>query len=111
ECGKVYVNRYDNPEKLGGKFAKHEGNQLGLVSPHIKGERNPKHMPKTAESLSSDKIDHGWGNDKNKERELKNHIAQENKGKNPRNSPAKLLPDVVQKLGKHGGRQAGGETG
>jgi uncharacterized protein DUF6600 len=111
ECGRIHVNRYDDPGKNGGKWAKHEGNQLGLVSPRIKGEKNPKHMPKTAESLGSDKIDHGWGKDKNKEREVKNHIAQENKGKNPRNSPAKLPSDVAQKLGKHGGRQAGGEAG
>jgi hypothetical protein len=58
ECGKVYVNRYDDPSKMGGKFSKHEGNQLALLSPHVKGEKNPQHTPKVATTLGSNKVDH-----------------------------------------------------
>jgi len=112
ECGKIYVNRYDNAGKLGGKFARREGNQLGLVSPRIRGERNPKHMPKTAENVGANKIDHGWGGvNKKQEGELKQHIAQETKGKNPKNSPATLPPDVAQKLGKQHGARGAAQTG
>ncbi|MEY2538063.1 MAG: hypothetical protein QOG67_1803 [Verrucomicrobiota bacterium] len=116
ECGKVYVNRYDNPGKLGGKFAKHEGNQLGLVSPRIKGEKNPQHRPKTTENVGANKIDHGWnGVNKKQQGELRNHIAKENNGKNPKNSPAQLTGDAAQKLGKHHGggqnAQAAGQQG
>jgi hypothetical protein len=116
ECGKVYVNRYDNPGKLGGKFARHEGNQLGLVSPKIHGTRNPKFKPNIAESAGANKIDHGWKGitDKKREQLARNHIAQESKGKNPRNSPAKLPPDLAEKMNRHGGGmngQGGGQMG
>ncbi|MEP7015095.1 MAG: DUF6600 domain-containing protein [Verrucomicrobiota bacterium] len=104
ECEKIHVNRYDDPGKMGGKFSKHEGNQLGLMSPHIKGEKNSKHLPKTAESLSADKIGHGWGKDKKAEKEAKNYIAKENGGKNSKNTKATLPADVASqmKTGKHG---------
>jgi hypothetical protein len=111
ECGKIYVNRYDNPSKMGGKFSKQEGNQLGLLSPHIKGEKNPQHTPKIAESLKSDKIDHGWNNVKDPKvrNDLKNKIANESKGKGPKNAKATLPSDVAQRISKqHGGAQAGG---
>jgi len=113
ECGKIYVNRYDNAERLGGKFAKHDGNQLGLVSPRIHGNKNPKFRPKIAESAGADKIDHGWKGikDKKQERDLRNHIAQETKGKTPRNSPAKLPDGVAEKMKRHGGGQAAGQGG
>jgi hypothetical protein len=111
ECGKVYVNRYDDPGKFkGGKFSQKEGNQLGLLSPHIKAEKNPNHMPKTAESIGANKIDHGWNNvkDPKVKNDLKNKIAEESKGKNPKNAPAQLPPDVAQKvMKKHGGAGAG----
>jgi hypothetical protein len=88
ECGKVYVNRVDHPSQMGGKFSKHEGNQLALLSPRIKGEKNPEHMPKTAESIGANKIDHGWNNvkDPKVKNDLKNKIAEESKGKNPKNA-------------------------
>jgi hypothetical protein len=115
ECGKVYVNRYDDPGKFkGGKFSQKEGNQLGLLSPHIKAEKNPTHMPKTAESIGANKIDHGWNNvkDPKVKNDLKNKIAEESKGKNPKNAPAQLPPDVAQKLStRHGGGQAAGGAG
>jgi hypothetical protein len=113
ECGRIYVNRYDNPARLGGQFAKHEGNQLSLVSPRIRGERNPKHRPKAAESLDSNEIDHGWTGikDKKEERELRNRIGQETRGKNPRNSPARLPADVVERLARHRGTQGGAGQG
>lgn len=113
ECGKIYVNRYDNAERLGGKFAKHEGNQLGLVSPRIHGNKNPKFRPKIAESAGADKIDHGWKGikDKKQERDLRNHIAGETKGKNPRNSPAKLPDGVAEKMKRHGSGQAAAQGG
>src|SRR5207248_8117059 len=92
----------------GGKWAKHEGNQLGLVSPKIHGTNNPRNRPKIAESVGADKIDHGWKGikDKKQEQQLRNHIAQESKGKNPRNSPAKLPEGVAEKMKAHQGRNA-----
>ena len=101
ECENIHVNRYDDPGKMGGKFSKHEGNQLGLLSPHIKGEKNSKHAPKVAEHLGEDKIDKGWGKDKNAEKRLKNHIAEENGGKNPKNNPARLTGNDAKQM-KHG---------
>jgi hypothetical protein len=109
ECGRVYIGRYGDPAKLGGQFAKLEGNRLGLVSPRIRSERHLKYRPKPAESLDSDAIDHGWSgiNDKKEERELRNRIARETKGKNPRNSPAKLPPDVAERLTRPSGAREG----
>src|SRR6202011_505563 len=76
ECEQVHVNRYDDPNKMGGKFSKKEGNQLALLSP---------------------KIHHGWSNvkDPKLEKQLKSKIASENKGKNMK---ATLPPDVAQKV-------------
>lgn len=109
ECSKVYVNRYDDPSKMGGKMSKHEGNKLALASPHIKGD-GKGHRPKAAESLGGDKIEHGWsGKNKKQEQQLRNHLAQENKGRNPKNSPAKLPDGVAQKMGKHHGGQGAGD--
>ena len=111
EVGKIYVNRYTDPGRFkGGKFARQEGNQLALLSPRIRGDRNPKHTPRIAESLGSDKIDKGWGSvkDKNAEKQLRNHIAEESKGKDASTAKATLSPDVAQKLGRHHGAQAGG---
>jgi len=103
ECGKIYVNRYDNPERLGGKFARREGEQLGLVSPRIHGSRNPKMRPKIAESAGADKIDHGWNGikDKKQEQQVRRHIAQETRGKSPRNTKAKLPDGVAEKAAQH----------
>jgi hypothetical protein len=109
ECGTIHVNRYDNPGKNGGKWAKRDGENLGLVSPRIHGG-NAKNHPKIAESAGADKIDHGWKGvkDKKQEQQLRNHIAKESKGKNPRNSPAKLPKGVAEKMKNHqGGRNAG----
>jgi hypothetical protein len=114
EVTKIYVNRYDDPSKIkGGKFSQREGNQLALLSPHVKGEKNPKHNPKIAEALGSDKIDKGWGNvkDKKAEKELRNHIAEESKGKDPKTAKATLSPEVAQKLGKYHGSAAAGGPG
>ena len=112
ECGQIHVNRYDNPGRLGGKFARHEGNQLGLVSPKIHGTKNPKFRPNIAESAGANKIDHGWKGikDKKQEQQVRNHFAQENKGKNPRNSPAKMPDGVAEKM-KHHGQGAGQGAG
>jgi hypothetical protein len=62
ECEQIHVNRYDDPGKMGGKFSKKEGNQLALLSPHVKGDKNSTHSPKTAEHIGADKINKGWGN-------------------------------------------------
>ena len=109
ECGRVYVNRYDNVNRLGGKWARREGEQLGLVAPRIRGNKNPRFRPKIAESAGADKIDHGWKGikDRKQEQRLRNHIAQETKGKNPRNSPAKLPQGAAEKMAKHGGGRHG----
>ncbi|HTG15992.1 MAG TPA: DUF6600 domain-containing protein, partial [Blastocatellia bacterium] len=114
ECEKVHVNRYDDPGKLGGKYAQKQGNQLGLVSPNIKGNKNAR-QPKVAESLGSDKIDKGWSSAKanNKEKELKNHIAQETRGKTPKNTKGTLPPGVAEMQKKHhaGPGQSGAGAG
>jgi hypothetical protein len=82
-----------------------EGNRLALLAPRVKGEKNPKHLPKVAEHIGSDKIDNGWGNVKDKkiEKELRRHIADENKGKGPKTEKANLPPDVAEKIKKHHG--------
>ncbi|MFL6513768.1 MAG: hypothetical protein ACJ8M1_01960, partial [Chthoniobacterales bacterium] len=99
-CGRIHVNRFSDPARLGGKFARHEGDQLGLVSPRIRGTKHPKLKPQIAETAGADKIDHGWKGikDKKQEQQVRNHIAQETKGRNPRNSPAKLPDGVAEKL-------------
>jgi hypothetical protein len=115
ECEQIHVNRYDDPSKMGGKFSKKEGNQLALLSPHVKGDKNSKHSPKTAEHIGADKIDKGWGNGKDKklENQARNHIAEESKGKDPKNTKATLPSDVAQKIGKHhgGGQMATQQLG
>jgi hypothetical protein len=114
ECEQIHVNRYDDPKQLGGRFSSHEGNQLGLVSPHVKNEKNPKFSPPISASLKSDKVDHGWNNvkDPKLKNNLKNQIAADSKGKGPNNTKATLPPDVAQKLStRHGGGQAVGGAG
>jgi hypothetical protein len=89
----------------GGKFSRVEGNQLALLSPHVKGDKHPQHAPKIGETIASDKIDHGWGNVKDPkiQKELKEKIANETKGKTPKTLKATLPPDVAQKMTKgHG---------
>ena len=106
EIAKISVNRYDDPAKIkGGKFSHVEGNQLALLSPHVKGDKHPQHAPKVAETVASNKIDHGWSNVKDPkiEKELKQKIADETKGKTPKTFKATLPPDVAQKITKaHG---------
>ncbi len=111
EVEKVYVRRYDDPSKMGGQFSKREGNQLALLSPRVKGEKNPRHDPKVVESLKSDKIDRGWNSikDRRVEDNLKKTIAQQNQGKNPKNTKATLSPDATQAMTKkHGGKGLAG---
>src|SRR5260370_39116709 len=100
---------------MGGQFSKREGNQLALLSPRVKEKRNLGHDPEVAASLKSDKIDHGWNsiNDRRVEDNLKKTIAQQNQGKNPKNTKATLSPDAAQAMTKkHGGKGlAGGAAG
>ncbi len=110
EVGKVMIDRIEDMGGMGGKYQKHDGDHLALHSPKIKGDKHPKHDPKVAEHVGKDKIDKGWGKDKKAEREARNHIAQQNKGKNPKNTKGKLPSDVAQKIGKHG-KQAGAGGG
>lgn len=113
ECGNVHVNRYDDPSKMGGKYAKHEGNQLGLVSPHVKGGKNLQHEPKTAANLKSNQVDHGWNNvkDPKARQNLKNTIAQQNQGKSFKNAKASLPSDVQTKMQNRNKSLAGAKTG
>src|SRR6266480_639808 len=113
ECGNVHVNRYDDPSKMGGKYAKHEGNQLGLVSPHVKGGTNLQHDPKVAANLKSNQVDHGWNNikDPKTQRDLKNKIAQQNQGKSPKNAKATLPSDAKTRMQNRNKALAGGPAG
>jgi hypothetical protein len=112
ECERIHVNRYDDPGKIkGGKHWNKEGNELALHSPKIKGNKNARH-PNSAEHVGKDKIDKGWGSAKakGKEKELRNHVAQETKGKNPKNTKGTLPPGVAEKQKQHAGAgQMGGQ--
>ena len=114
EVTKIHVHRLDDPTKIkGGKFSHLEGNQLALLSPRVKGEKNPKHVPKAAEHIGADKIDKGWSDikDKKLEKQLRNKIAQESKGKTPKTAKATLPPDVADQINKHhGGKGNKGAT-
>ena len=93
EIAKISVKRFDDPAKIkGGKFSHMEGNQLALLSPRVRGDKNPKRIPKTAERIASNKIDKGWGlvNDKNQEKQLRKQIAQENEGRDGQTAKATL---------------------
>jgi hypothetical protein len=105
EISQIHVNRYDDPKKMGGgKYSNMKGNQLSLLSPHVKNQAHPQHAPKVAEHLGADKIDKGWnGKDKNLEKQARNHIAEENKGKSPKNAKATLPNDVAQNMQQHHG--------
>lgn len=113
EVGQIFVKRYDNVNKLpGGKHSHLDGNQLALVSPNVKGGKNSKHNPKIAETLGRDKVDGGWGGvNKNKQKELRDQIATQSKGKDPKTDKATLPPDVAQKIGKHHGDGKGQHAG
>ena len=109
ELTHVSINRVNDPSQLkGGKLSHLEGNQLGLVSPNIKGDKNSKHNPKTTETLGADKRDKGWGNDKKQENTARNHIAQESKGKDPKNTKATLPSDLGDRVAKKNGGKGGG---
>jgi hypothetical protein len=109
QIDRIHIDRFANSAQMGGKFSHKQGNQLGLLSPHIKGEKHPKHDPKVAGHISDKQIDHGWKGvkDPSTRKKLKNDIAQQNHGKNPKNTKATLPTGVAKKLGKHGG--AGGQ--
>jgi len=103
ECGTIIVDRWDNPSQLGGKYARLQGNRLGLVSPRIKNEPNPKHPPKIVDRFGTDKIDHGWKGvkDPKMRNQVKNHYAQESKGKTPKNTRAQVPNGVADKMKQH----------
>ncbi|HLW35024.1 MAG TPA: DUF6600 domain-containing protein [Chthoniobacterales bacterium] len=105
---KVQVDRFADPAKIkGGKHSQLDGDHLAIHSPNVKGDG--KHVPKTDAHLASNKVDHGWKDVKgDKRNQIKNHIAQESKGKSPMNTKATLPTDVAQKTGKH---QAGTQSG
>ena len=99
---KVSVDRFADPTRIkDGKHSQLEGDHLAIHSPNVKGDG--KHVPKTAATLASNKVDHGWKNVKDQaaQNKIKDHIAQENKGKSPMNTKATLPSDVAQKTGKH----------
>ena len=111
DFGKILVDREGDIGGFDhGKNSKMQGNKLTLHSPDVTKDGTAKHVPKTDTHLASNKVDHGWNkvkNDKTKN-DLKNHIAQENKGRNPSNTKATLPTDLAQKSGKHpAGEQAG----
>jgi hypothetical protein len=103
ECGTIIVDRWDNPGQLGGKYARLEGNRLGLVSPRISNQQHPKHPPKIVDRFGTDKIDHGWKGVKDPKirDQVKSHIAQESKGKTPKNTHAQMPTDVAGKMKQH----------
>jgi hypothetical protein len=110
EPGKIYINRYDNPDRLGGKWAQYNDNQLALVSPRIRGTKHPHNRPTIAESVGAAKIEHGWKGirDKEQEQQVRDYVVEETKGKNPRNSPAKLPEAVAERMNqKHNAQNVG----
>jgi hypothetical protein len=109
ELTKVSIVRFDDARKLNGKYHVQQGDQLALLSPRIRGEKNPKHNPKIAETLKKDAIDHGWNQvkDPKLKKELKKHLAEEGQGKDRKFDKATLPPDVAEKVAKHGGHNAG----
>ena len=98
---KVSVDRFADPTRIkDGKHSQLEGDHLAIHSPNVKGDG--KHVPKTDTTLASNKVDRGWKGVKgDKQNQIKDHIAQENKGKSPMNTKATLPTDVAQKAGKH----------
>ena len=100
----VNVNRFADVGRFqAGQFARKQGNQLALLSPRIQGGVAATHTPRIAETLGSDKIDKGWPKDPKIKNDLKNRIAEQNKGINPKTTRATLPPDVAQNLKKgHG---------
>ena len=101
EIPQIHVNRYDDPAKIkGGKRSQLEGNTLSVTAPKIRPTRNPQHAPKVAATIPRDKVDKGWGGikDPKVKANLQNKIAQETRGKTPKNAPAKLPRDVASKL-------------
>ena len=84
----------------GGKRSQLEGNTLSVAAPKITPTKNPQHAPKVAATIPKKKVDKGWGGikDPKVKANLQNKIAQENKGKTPRNAPAKLPREVASKL-------------
>jgi len=103
ECKQVHVDRFNDPSKMGGKFSRHDGKTLGLMSPKING--GGKFSGKTAASLKGNQIDHGWNGIKDPKAKTmaENHIKQESKGKDPKNTKATLPTDVAkQREAKHG---------
>jgi hypothetical protein len=81
-------------------------------APRIRGGA-AVHTPKFAETLKADKIDKGWGSVKDPKikNDLRKHIAEQNKGINPKTTKATLPPGVAQDvLKKHGGPQQAGGT-
>jgi Family of unknown function (DUF6600) len=101
EIPQIHVNRYDDPTKVkGGKRSHLEGNTLSVAAPKITPTKSPQHAPKVAATVPKNKVDKGWAGikDPKVKTNLQNKIAQENKGKTPRNAPAKLPGEVASKL-------------
>src|SRR5262249_37548234 len=103
----VNVTRLGDVGKFqAGQFARKQGNQLALLSPRIQDGVVATHTPKIAETLGSDKTDKGWPKDPKIKNDLKNRIAEQTKGQNPKTTKATLPADVAQNvLKKHGGGQ------
>jgi uncharacterized protein DUF6600 len=101
EIPRIHVNRYDDPAAMkGGRRSRLEGDTLSVAAPKIRPTRNPQHAPKVAATIPRDKVDKGWAGikDPKVKANLQNKIAQETKGKTPRNAPAKLPREVASKL-------------
>jgi hypothetical protein len=101
EMPQIHVNRYDDPKKIkGGKGSHLEGNTLSVAAPKITPTKNPQHAPKVATTIPKNKVDKGWAGikDPKAKANLQNKIAQETKGKTPKNAPAKLPSEVASKL-------------
>ena len=101
EIPQIHVNRYDDPTKIkGGKRSHLEGNTLSVAAPKITPTKNPQHAPKVAATIPKNKVDKGWAGikDPKAKTNLQNKIAQETKGKTPKNAPAKLPGEVASKL-------------
>jgi hypothetical protein len=101
EMPQIHVNRYDDPTKIkGGKGSHLEGNTLSVHAPKITPTKNPQHAPKVAATIPKNKVNKGWAGikDPKAKANLQNKIAEQTKGKTPKNAPAKLPGDVASRL-------------
>jgi Family of unknown function (DUF6600) len=113
DFGKILIDRKGD---IGGfehgHHSKFDGKNLAIHSPNVRADGKSKHPPKTDTHLSANKVNHGWkGVNKNAKNQIKNHIAQENKGRTPKNTKATVPSNLTKKAGATGRHPGKGPKG